>query len=61
ALTLGLFGVLRPGDVLLSVTGDPYDTLQDVICGKNIGSLRDFGVNYSPKYIPVSGNFDSVV
>ena len=46
ALTLGLFGVLRPGDVLLSVTGDPYDTLQDVICGKNIGSLRDFGVNY---------------
>lgn len=46
ALTLGLFGVLRPGDVMLSVTGEPYDTLKDVICGENIGSLKDFGVIY---------------
>ena len=46
ALTLGLFGVLRPGDTMLAVTGDPYDTLKDVICGENIGSLKDFGVNY---------------
>ena len=34
AITLALFGVLRPGDTVLSVTGEPYDTLQDVIYKK---------------------------
>ncbi|MDD6094622.1 MAG: methionine gamma-lyase family protein [Clostridia bacterium] len=50
ALTVGLFGLLRPGDVMLSVTGTPYDTLRDVIgiTGKEgNGSLRDFGVEYA--------------
>lgn len=46
AITLALFGVLRPGDTLLSVSGDIYDTLQNVVNGKDIGSLRDFGINY---------------
>ncbi len=49
ALTVGLFGLLRPGDTLLSVTGKPYDTLEEVIglTGKSgNGSLLDFGVNY---------------
>lgn len=46
AISLMLFGILRPNDTLLSVTGDVYDTLQDVITGENIGSLRDFGVTY---------------
>lgn len=46
ALTLVLFGILRPNDTLLSICGDLYDTLNDVICGKNKGSLRDFGINY---------------
>ena len=46
ALTLALFGLLRPNDLLLSMTGKPYDTLEDVISGKNIGSLADFGVRY---------------
>lgn len=46
ALTTALFGVLRPGDTLLSVTGMPYDTMQEVILGENCGSLRDFGVNF---------------
>jgi len=49
ALTIGLFGLLRPGDTLLSVTGKPYDTLEEVIgiTGEpGNGSLRDFGVNY---------------
>lgn len=46
ALTTALFGILRPGDVLLSVTGMPYDTLQEVILGEGCGSLRDFGVNF---------------
>ncbi|MBQ9115731.1 MAG: methionine gamma-lyase family protein [Clostridia bacterium] len=49
ALTIGLFGLLRPGDTLLSVTGKPYDTLEEVIglTGEpGNGSLKDFGVNY---------------
>lgn len=46
ALTTALFGVLRPGDIMCSVTGMPYDTLQDVILGDGCGSLRDFGVNF---------------
>ena len=47
ALTLCLFGVLRPGDRLVSVTGNPYDTLKGVISSEGTGSLYDFGVTYS--------------
>ena len=49
ALTIGLFGLLRPNDVMLSVTNEPYDTLCEVIGlnGANgDGSLADFGVKY---------------
>lgn len=49
ALTIALFGILRPGDIMLSVTGKPYDTLDEVIGinGKDgSGSLADFGVEY---------------
>ena len=49
ALSVMLFGILRPGDTLLSVTGKPYDTLEEVIgiSGETgEGSLRDFGVNF---------------
>ncbi len=46
ALTLALFGVLRPNDEVLSVYGQPYDTLHDVIFKKGIGSLADFGVKF---------------
>ena len=49
ALTIGLFGLLRPGDTLLSVTGKPYDTMEEVIGltgERGNGSLMDFGVNY---------------
>ncbi len=48
-LTVALFGLLRPGDVMLSVTGEPYDTIQPTIglhCDPGRGSLRDFGVEY---------------
>ena len=44
-----LYGVLRPGDTLLAITGKPYDTLEEVIgiAGKEgNGSLKDFGINY---------------
>lgn len=46
AIATALFGLLRPGDLLLSVTGEPYDTIQGVISGEGIGSLRDFGVRF---------------
>lgn len=46
AITTALFGMLRPGDLMLSVTGEPYDTIQGVISGEGIGSLRDFGVKF---------------
>ena len=47
-LTVALFGVLRPGDTMLSVTGMPYDTLQGVIglAGESSGSLKEFGIRY---------------
>ena len=48
AIASALFGVLRPGDHLLSVTGMPYQTLEEVIGlrGNDQGSLIDFGVKY---------------
>lgn len=46
ALTVALFGLLRPGDTLLCISGMPYDTLRGVIFGENNGSLKDFGVNF---------------
>jgi cystathionine beta-lyase family protein involved in aluminum resistance len=48
ALALCLFGNLRPGDELLSITGKPYDTLEEVIGirGEGAGSLKEFGITY---------------
>ncbi len=49
AIAIGLYGLLRPGDVMLSITGRPYDTLSEVIGDKTKngdGSLYDFGVTY---------------
>lgn len=48
ALTCALFGVLRTGDRMVSLTGTPYDTLEEVIGlkGSGNGSLKDFGINY---------------
>ncbi len=47
-LATALFGVLRPGDKMLCVTGTPYDTIHNVIGikGSEMGSLKDFGVAY---------------
>ena len=57
ALALGLYAILRPGDVFLSITGTPYDTLIDVIDGKGNGSLKDFGISFET--IPLkNGGFD---
>ena len=48
-LATALFGVLRPGDKMLCVTGTPYDTIHGVIgiSGEGMGSLNDFGVEYN--------------
>ena len=62
AISLALFGVLRPNDVVLSVTGQPYDTLHDVIYKDNIGSLKDFNVRFDTVELSNDGgiDFDSV-
>ena len=47
ALTVSLFGLLRPNDIMLSISGTPYDTLHEVIGIKeNRSSLKSFGVKY---------------
>ena len=58
-LTVALFGMLRPGDEMLSVTGTPYDTLQPVIgITECCGSLKDFGVKYSEVALKADGTVD---
>ena len=59
-LTVALFGVLRPGDTMVSVTGVPYDTLQGVIgLGENSnGSLKEFGINYEQVDMLPDGGID---
>lgn len=58
ALTVTLFGLLRPGDVLLSISGKPYDTLDEVIGIKeNASSLKSFGVEYQQIDL-VNNDFD---
>ena len=61
ALTIGLFGLLRPNDVMFSIAGKPYDTLDEVIGNTGSagnGSLRDFGVEYMQCDLLDDGCFD---
>lgn len=48
AITIALFGILRPGDELLYITGKPYDTIASIVSGgeQDTGSLKDFGISY---------------
>ena len=59
AISSVLFGILRPGDKMLSITGRPYDTLEEVIGirGGGKGSLKDFGIEY--RQINICEMFDS--
>lgn len=61
ALAIALYGVLRPGDTMLSVTGKPYDTLDSVI-GLNgssgEGSLAEYGVKYRGIELSEKGTLD---
>ena len=58
AISLALFGILRPNDAVLSVTGQPYDTLQDAIYKDGVGSLKDFGVTFDAIDLKQDGSFD---
>ena len=59
-LTVALFGVLRPGDSVLVITGRPYDTITGVfgIDGYSDGSLADFGVEYNEVALKADGTPD---
>lgn len=59
ALTVALFGMLRPEDTMLSISGKPYDTLDTVIgIEENKSSLKSFGVNFE-KIDLINDNFDT--
>lgn len=58
ALTVALFGVLRTGDGVLSVSGMPYDTIRGVIFGEGNGSLKDFGISFDCTDLTMEGKFD---
>jgi len=55
-----LFGVLRPGDELLYITGKPYDTLEEIvgIRGNGVGSLKEFGISYKSVDLLEAGQVD---
>lgn len=59
ALALALSSNLRPGDELLSISGKPYDTLEEVIgIRPSMGSLKEYGVSYSQVDLKPDGSFD---
>ena len=60
AIATALYGVLRPGDELLYITGKPYDTLEEIIGirGQGTGSLKEYGITYNSVEITEDGKFD---
>ena len=60
AISIALFGVLRPGDELLYITGRPYDTLEEIvgIRGNGHGSLKDFNIGYDHVELNDNGYVD---
>ncbi|MEK3886875.1 methionine gamma-lyase family protein [Bacillus sp. FSL K6-3431] len=60
AISIALFGVLRPGDELLYITGKPYDTLEEVVGlrGEKNGSLKEFGIDYNKVNLTDTGKVD---
>lgn len=62
AISIALFGVLRPGDELLYITGKPYDTLEEIvgIRGSGNGSLKEFGISYNSVSLKDNGAIDYV-
>jgi cystathionine beta-lyase family protein involved in aluminum resistance len=64
AISLALYGVLRPGDELLAISGLPYDTIQTVIGlnekSQGQGTLKEFGINYQQIDLNEAGKFDEI-
>ena len=60
AISIALFGLLRPNDELLYVTGTPYDTLREIIglTGNGIGSLKEYNISYNQVDLLDSGKVD---
>ncbi|WP_017727413.1 methionine gamma-lyase family protein [Halalkalibacterium ligniniphilum] len=60
AIAIALFGLLRPGDDLLYITGKPYDTLEEIvgIRGKKNGSLKEYGIGYQAVQLREDGWID---
>jgi cystathionine beta-lyase family protein involved in aluminum resistance len=60
AISIALFGILRPGDELLYITGKPYDTLEEIvgIRGSGNGSLKEFGISYDSVSLTKEGQID---
>jgi cystathionine beta-lyase family protein involved in aluminum resistance len=58
SLSVALFGLLKGGDELFCLSGLPYDTIRPVILGKNIGSLKDMGVNFTCCNLTEDGKFN---
>ncbi|MEH7490801.1 aminotransferase class I/II-fold pyridoxal phosphate-dependent enzyme [Neobacillus niacini] len=60
AISISLFGILRPGDELLYITGKPYDTLEEIvgIRGNGVGSLKEFGISYDSVSLTEEGAID---
>ena len=58
ALTVALFGVLRPGDRVLCISGVPYDTLRGVVWGEGNGSLAEFGIGFDTVPLDGTGKVD---
>lgn len=60
ALTLSITGILRPGDEMLSITGKPYDTLEEVvgISNKHNSSLKAFNIDYKQVELSDQGHFN---
>lgn len=60
AISTALFGILRPGDELIYITGSPYDTLEEVIGkrGDNAGSLKDYQIDYNEVALHEDGSID---
>ena len=60
AISQSLFGILRPADTMLCISGTPYDTLKNIIYGvegKDVGSLKDYNINYDEVEL-VNNDFD---
>ncbi|WP_108669313.1 aminotransferase class I/II-fold pyridoxal phosphate-dependent enzyme [Peribacillus acanthi] len=60
AISISLFGVLRPGDELIYITGKPYDTLEEIvgIRGTGNGSLKEFNIDYKAVPLTNEGKVD---